>query len=170
MIAHLYALKILAAVKRVVKNLNKIIIKNKNTWKKTNVLIRAYNFHSIRGCGPQVTNNRTTRTQQTQFTQEGRNTKRQFPFPLAPDVTVQPEDTRSPMSVIKTFLSDECIQNIVDSTNKYAESLLKNPHILNKTTFIKSEAFFLLVSIRFKLVDLSNVKPVKMKSLYASGN
>ena len=33
------------------------------------------------------------------------------------------------MSILKTFLIDECIQNIVDSTNKHAEILLENPHI-----------------------------------------
>ena len=31
------------------------------------------------------------------------------------------------MSILKTFLS-ECIQNIVDSTNKYTEILLENLH------------------------------------------
>ena len=33
------------------------------------------------------------------------------------------------MSILKTFLIDECIQNIADSTNKHAEILLENPHI-----------------------------------------
>ena len=33
------------------------------------------------------------------------------------------------MSVLKSFLTDECIQNIVDSANRYAEILVENPHI-----------------------------------------
>ena len=44
-------------------------------------------------------------------------------------VNVQPEDRKSPMSILKTFLTNECIQNVVDSTNKYAEILLENSAI-----------------------------------------
>ena len=42
---------------------------------------------------------------------------------------MQPKDPKSPMSTLKTSLTDECIQNIDDSTNKYAESILENPAI-----------------------------------------
>ena len=38
-------------------------------------------------------------------------------------------DPKSAMSILKTFLTDECIQNIVDSINKYAEILPENPAI-----------------------------------------
>ena len=83
---------------------------------------------NIRGRVRWATTNRTPQTQQTQYTDEGRNTKRQFPFTSLSRVNVQPEDPRSPMSIVKTFLTDDCIQNI-DSTNKYSEILLKNPAI-----------------------------------------
>ena len=33
------------------------------------------------------------------------------------------------MSILKTFLTDECIQNIIDSTNKHVVNLLENPAI-----------------------------------------
>ena len=33
------------------------------------------------------------------------------------------------MSILKIFLTNECIQNIADSTNKYAEVLLENSAI-----------------------------------------
>ena len=80
---------------------------------------------NIRCRGRRATTNRTPQTQQTQYTDEGRNTKRQFPSTSASRVNVQPEDPKSPMSILKTFLTDECIPNIVDSTNKYAEILFK---------------------------------------------
>ena len=84
---------------------------------------------NIRGRGCRATINRAPQTQQTQYTDECRNTKRQFPFTSASRVNIQPEDPKSPMSVLKTFLTDDSIQNIVDSTNKYAEILLENPAI-----------------------------------------
>ena len=96
---------------------------------KTNVLVRAIVSHSIRSHGPQVTNNHAPRTQPTQYTQEDRNTKRRFPFTSAPSVNVLSEDPRSSMSILKSFLTDECIQNILDSANRYAEILVENPHI-----------------------------------------
>ena len=76
---------------------------------KANVLVRAIVSHSIRGHGSRVANNHTPQTQPTQYIQEDRNTKRQFPLTSAPSVNVLPEDPRSPMSILKLFLTDECV-------------------------------------------------------------
>ena len=69
---------------------------------------------------------------QNQYTDVGRICKRQFRFTEMPGVNVLPEDCTSPMSILKTFLTDELVQEIVDSTNKYADILKQDPQIQAK--------------------------------------
>ena len=95
---------------------------------------------NIRGRGCRATINCAPQTQQTQYSDEGRNTKRQFPFISASRINVQPEDPKSPMSILKTFLTDDSIQNIVHSTNKY---VLENPDIQTRTNNSQHSIFSL---------------------------
>ena len=43
--------------------------------------------------------------------------KRRFNFTSTPGVNILPEDSTSPLSILKMFLSDELIDNIVNFTN-----------------------------------------------------
>ena len=44
-------------------------------------------------------------------------------------VCMQPEDPTSPLSILKTFLTDELIDNIVEFTNVYAVIRINDPDI-----------------------------------------
>ena len=56
--------------------------------------------------------------------------KRRFNFTSTPGVNILPEDSTSPLSILKMFLSDELIDNIVNFTNSYAEMMRSDPNIL----------------------------------------
>ena len=58
-----------------------------------------------------------------------KRTKRQFPFTSILGAHIQPDDLISPLSILKTFLSDQLIDNIADFTNRYAELMMKDPDI-----------------------------------------
>ena len=133
MIARLNLLNILVIVKRVVKNLQlslKFLTMNffenltshsiqstiKNMVTKTNVLIRTIvpTILGVMVLEKQITvHHKQNKLRTLRKVEILRNTK--FPFTSAPSVNIQRKDTRSPKS----------IQNVVDSTNKYAEILLK---------------------------------------------
>ena len=55
--------------------------------------------------------------------------KRGFPFTSIPGVHIQSDDPTSPLSILKTFLSDQLIDSIVDFTNRYAEMMMNDPDI-----------------------------------------
>ena len=46
--------------------------------------------------------------------------KRRFPFTSVPSVHIQPDGPTSPLSILKTFPSDQLTDSIVDFTNRYA--------------------------------------------------
>ena len=47
------------------------------------------------------------------------------------------------MSILKIFLTNECIQNNINSTDKYVEIFLENPHIQAKMNSSQNSNFFL---------------------------
>ena len=55
--------------------------------------------------------------------------KRRFNFTSTPGVNILPEDSTSPRSILKMFLSDELIDNIVNFTNSYAEMMMSDTNI-----------------------------------------
>ena len=61
--------------------------------------------------------------------QNGRRRRRCFNFVGDPGVKVVPDDTTSPLSVFKTFFSDELVQHIVDATNTCAEIIISSAHV-----------------------------------------
>ena len=53
-------------------------------------------------------------------------------FTSTPGVNVQTDDPKILISILKTFLTEESIQNILDGANEYAKILLENPQIQAK--------------------------------------
>ena len=61
--------------------------------------------------------------------QNGRRERRCFNVVGDPGVKVVPDDTTSPLSVFKTFFSDELVQHIVHATNTYTGIIISSPHV-----------------------------------------
>ena len=59
--------------------------------------------------------------------------RRRFEFEGEPGIKVQPEDLTSPFSVFKMFYSEELVENVTAFTNRYAEILMNNPQIQERT-------------------------------------
>ena len=55
--------------------------------------------------------------------------KRIFNFTSTPGVNILPEDSAIPLSILKMFLSNELIDNIVNFTNSYAEMMMSDTNI-----------------------------------------
>ena len=66
---------------------------------------------------------------------------RRFPFSGKSKVCCNPTDPSSPLSVLKTFLTDELMDNITAHTNNYAEFLLHDPHIIERIKGMKRSIF-----------------------------
>ena len=60
---------------------------------------------------------------------ECRSSNRSFQFTSKPGVKVMPSDPVSPISILKTFIGDSLIKNIVEYTNTYPNILQNNPEI-----------------------------------------
>ena len=61
--------------------------------------------------------------------QNGCTRRRRFNFVGDPGVKVVPDDITSPLSVFKTFFSDELIQHILHATNAYAEIIISSTYV-----------------------------------------
>ena len=55
--------------------------------------------------------------------------KRRFNFQGTPGVHAEPYDPSSPLALLKTFVTDEIVENIVNFTNKYADIIINDPVI-----------------------------------------
>lgn len=60
---------------------------------------------------------------------EGRSSNRSFQFTGKQCAKVMPFDPASPISILKTFVGDHLLENIVEYTNTYANILQNNPKI-----------------------------------------
>ena len=55
--------------------------------------------------------------------------KRRFNFQGIPGAHAEPYDFSSPLAFLKTFITDELVENIVNFTNKYADIIINDPAI-----------------------------------------
>ena len=55
--------------------------------------------------------------------------KRRFDFQENPGVNIHPDDPISPLEFLKTIITDELVESIVNFTNKYAEIVVNDPDI-----------------------------------------
>ena len=53
--------------------------------------------------------------------------KRRFNFQEIPSVHAESHDRSSPLAFLKSFISDELVENIVNFTNKYAVIIINDP-------------------------------------------
>ena len=58
----------------------------------------------------------------------------ELPFTGVPGLSIEPYNRACCLSILKLFLNDELIENIVDCTNKYAEIIKQVPAIKVKMT------------------------------------
>ena len=61
-----------------------------------------------------------------------RSHKRRFQYEGHSGVKVMPDNPNSPMSIFKTFFTDELVQHLVDATNTYADIIINTPEIQTK--------------------------------------
>ena len=74
---------------------------------------------------------------------------REFPFTGPSGVNSFPNDITCPFEVLKTFLSDDIIQNLVEYTNAYATVMKETPEIIEQMNNKKRSAFNLWVPVTF---------------------
>ena len=55
--------------------------------------------------------------------------KRRLNFQGIPGVHAEPYDPSSPLTFLKTFITDELVENIVNFTSKYADIIINDPAI-----------------------------------------
>ena len=55
--------------------------------------------------------------------------KRRFNFQGIPDAHAEPYDPSSPLAFLKTFITDELVDNVVNFTNKCADIIINDPAI-----------------------------------------
>ena len=55
--------------------------------------------------------------------------KRRFNFQGIPGVHAEPYDPSNPLAFLKTFITDELVENVVNFTNKYADIIVNDPAI-----------------------------------------
>ena len=55
--------------------------------------------------------------------------KRRLNFQGIPGVHAEPYDPSSPLAFLKTFITDELVENIVNFTSKYADIIINDPAI-----------------------------------------
>lgn len=71
----------------------------------------------------------------------GGNQKRRFRFTGSPGINVQPYDSKSALSSLKLFLTDEMMDKFVDFTNNFAEILINSPKIQENIQSRKKSMF-----------------------------
>ena len=72
---------------------------------------------------------------------ENKRERREFGFTGTPGVQVQPSDLTCPLSVVKTFLTDDIIRQIVEHTNSYADVIKNTPRIVERVNHTKRSIF-----------------------------
>jgi len=74
---------------------------------------------------------------------------REFPFCGQSGVDETPDDVTCPLEVLKLFLTDELIHNIVTHTNKYAQIMKETPEIIEHLNKTKRSVFKLWTPVTF---------------------
>ncbi|XP_012565096.1 piggyBac transposable element-derived protein 4-like [Hydra vulgaris] len=75
--------------------------------------------------------------------------QREFPFAAINKVNKVPEKHDCPLAVLKTFLTDDIINNIVQYTNRYVQLAKLTPEIIQKMETKKRSCFNLWVDLTF---------------------
>ena len=67
--------------------------------------------------------------------------KSRFRFTATPGININPSDPKSALSVLKTFISDDVIDNFVQYTNDYADVIINTPKIEARINNFKKSMF-----------------------------